>query len=169
MNVFKKLIGKKPDPLTNRANNLVSVSHIGAIEMYIPLLDRFPFLRKVDVKQWDFIVTVAGVFIASTRLNNLNLDLKRENVIMDIVSAKLQEWDRDAVGAFEDCKVLFEREFDRLTTAGHESRFIASDALGVWVVWNVLGRQPQSQEEIKLVRVVGGMTTHNLFDWWTSN
>lgn len=135
--------------------------------MFTPLLDQFPFLGKVDVKHWDFIVTVAGVFIAATRLNNLKLDSNREDVLMDIVATKLQEWDRDSLRAFEDCKSLFEREFDQLTAAGHESRFVGSDALGIWIVWNILGRQPQTQEEIEFVRAVGAMTTHNFFELWT--
>ena len=166
MSAFKKLFIDKPDPLVDRATTLVSVSHIAAVGMFTPLLDRYPFLGKVDVKHWDFIVTVAGVFIAATRLNNLKLDSRREDAVMDVVASKLQEWDRESLRAFEDCKSLFEQEFDRLTAAGHEPRFVASDAVGIWVVWNVLGKQPESQEEIQLVRSIDAMATHNFFDWW---
>lgn len=159
--------GSKPDPLTDNAANIVSAAHLGAVGMFNPLLDRFTLLGTVHVQQWDFIVTVAGVFIATTRLRNLKVNSKREAALMEIVVASLQDWNPDAVRVFEDCKALFELEFDRLTARGHDTRFVASDALGIWVIWNILGKQPQNQEEIELVRAVGALTTHNLFDWWT--
>jgi hypothetical protein len=75
-------------------------------------------------------------------------------------------WDRDAIRAFDDCKQLFDREYDRLNAIGHDSQFLASDALGSWIVWNALGKQPITMEEITLVRGVGAITTHAFFNWW---
>jgi hypothetical protein len=154
------------DPLLESAKTLVDAAHVNAVTMFTPLLDQFSDLQKIDVEHWDFILTVAGVFAASTRLHNLCLGGVREEGLMQIVAENLDRWNPDGIRAFEDCKQLFESEYDRLIEAGHEQSFVASDAVGMWIVWNVLGRQPQTEEECKLVRTVGSMVIHNFFRWW---
>ena len=166
MGIFSGLFRPKEDPLRKQAATLVPAAKINATSMFVPLLDEFPFLREADVEHWDFILTVAGVFMGASRLNNLRLGDAREESLMKIVADSLVEWNSDGIRGFEDCKRLFETEYDRLTAAGHEPRFIASDALGKWIVWNVLGRAPASQDECMLVRTTGAMVTHAFFDWW---
>ncbi len=168
MSFVRKLFGRTnyPDPLLERAESLVQGARINAEGMYNPLLERFPFLRHVDIDHWNFILTVASVFMAATRLNNLRLSDDREDKLMEVVTTRLDKWKPDGSHGFEDCKVMFETEFDRLTRAGHESRFVASDAVGVWIVLNLLGRPPQTDSECTLVRAVGGMVTIAFFDWW---
>ncbi len=156
----------QPDSLLERAENLVQAAQINAVGMFTPLSEHFPILRQVDIEHFDFILTVASVFMAATRLNNLRLGDVREERLMEIVTEQLDQWKPDGIRAFEDCKKLFEIEFDRLTKAGHEPRFVASDAVGKWIVWNVLGRPPSTDEECMLVRTAGGMVTHAFFDWW---
>jgi hypothetical protein len=135
--------------------------------MFVSLLKKFSFLREVDVKQWDFTLTIAGVFIAVTRLRELRLREKRQRKLMRKVGAKLIQWDStNGRRAFEDCASFYERAFNELTSLGDDPRLVRSDALGSWIVWNVLRRPPQSQEEHQLVRIVGGMVTHTFFNWW---
>jgi hypothetical protein len=163
---LRTVFGQKPDPLLDRAANLVQAAQVNAVVMFTPLLDRFPILREVDTEHWDFILAVAGVFMAATRLNNLRLEDAREEKLMAVVAERLSEWKPDGIRAFEDCKGLFEKEFDRLNAAGHDPRFVASDAVGKWIVWNVLGRPPATDEECMLVRSAGALVTHAFFDWW---
>jgi hypothetical protein len=160
------VFGQKRDPLPERAGNLVGAAQANAVGMFQPLLERFPILREVDVKHSDFILTVAGVFIAASRLNSLRLGDGLEEKLMELVAEGLNQWNPDGIGGFEDCKSLFESEFDRLTAAEHDPRFVAADALGIWIAWNVLGRSPQTNEESMLVRATGTMITHTFFDWW---
>lgn len=169
MNFIKKLFGPKQDTLIERAEKTVSAANIFAVSSFVPTLDRFPILSKVDPKQWDFIVSVAGIFIAASRLNDLRLDSKREEIVMDIMAKKLNEWDPDGIKAFEDCKHLFEMEYDRLAVSleyQQDKRFLSADALGIWIVWNLFKRQAQSDEEVNLVRVIGTSVTSAFFDWW---
>ncbi|MFH1581598.1 MAG: hypothetical protein ABIC39_05935 [Pseudomonadota bacterium] len=166
MGIFSGLFKPKEDPLQKQAATLVPAAKINATTMFVPVLDKFPFLREVDVEHWDFVLTVAGVFMAASHLNNLRVGDAREESLMEIVAESLVEWNSDGIRGFKDCKHLFESEYDRLTAAGHEPRFIASDALGKWIVWNVLGRAPKSQDECMLVRTTGTMVTHAFFDWW---
>ena len=167
MKSFRELLGQKEDPLLRQADTLVQVAEKYATGTFPPLLNKFSFLREVDKNRWDFILTIAGVFIAVTRLGNLRLDENRERQLMGKVGLKLTQWNPTSGRlVFEDCASFFERTFDALTSAGDEPPFVASDALGLWVVWNVLGRRPQSEEERGLVRTVGGMITHTFSNWW---
>ncbi len=166
MGILGNLFKPKEDPLVKQAATLVTASGINATSIFVPLLDKFPFLREADVKHCDFILTVAGVFMAASRLNSLRLGDAREESLMEIVAKSLAEWDPDGIRGFDDCKGLFESEYDRLSAAGHEPRFIASDAVGKWIVWNVLGRAPETEDECMLVRATGTMVTHAFFDWW---
>jgi hypothetical protein len=154
-------------PVAEASGTLVQTAETYAIGTFTPLLKKFSFLREVDNGHWDFILTIAGVFIAVTRLGNLGLGENRQRKLMGKVGVKLIQWNpTNGRRYFEDCASFFERTFDALTSAGGEPRYVASDALGSWVVWNVLGRPPDSEEERKLVRTVGGMITHTFSNWW---
>jgi hypothetical protein len=165
MKSFRELFGLGEDPLLRQADTLVQAAETYAIGTFTPLLKKFSFLREVDKKHWDFILTIAGVFIAVTRLGNLGLGENRQRKLMGKVGVKLTQWNpTNGRSYFEDCASFYERAFDALTRAGGE--FVASDALGSWVVWNVLGRPPHSEEERSLVRTVGGMISHTFSNWW---
>jgi len=166
MGILNRLFKAKQDPLQKQAENLVSAARVNATNMFVPLLDKFPFLREADVEQFDFIVTVAGVFMASSILNCLKMDDAREERLMEIVAESLVKWNPDGIRAFEDCKELYETEYDNLAATGHDPQFLSSDAVGKWIVWNVLGRAFQAQDECMLVRTTGALVTHAFFDWW---
>jgi hypothetical protein len=166
MSLISKLLGKSEDPLDRQAGSLVSAAQVHATASYIPTLQRFPIVGTVPAEQWDFFVTVAGVFVAATRLNSLRLPEAREHRLMDRVGTDLNEWSSDGIRAFEDCKALFEQEFDRLTGLRHDPQFTTADALGLWIVWNLLRRRPTTDENIGLVRGIGALTTHAFFAWW---
>lgn len=154
------------DRLEEQAAKLVPAASLHAVGMYEPLLERSPLTGEIAPDDWDFFATVAGVFIAATRLNNLRVTEEREARLLEIVARDLGDWNPNGLQAFEDCKSLFEKEYDRLSAAGHDPQFTAADALGIWLVWNLLGRQPQTDDEVMLVRSAGALITHAFFNWW---
>jgi len=134
--------------------------------MFVPMLDQHPLLKKVNPARWDFVLTIAGVFMAPTRLQSLQLRDDRKQELMDVVARGLDQWSpKDGTRGFEDCKAMFERNFDALTSIQHEPRFIASDAIGMWIVRNLLQRPPEGQEEQKLARAAGASVVHTFFSW----
>jgi len=170
MDMLRRLLGKKHDPLMERADTLVQMANVNAVGAFTPMLGEFPLLRETDTENWDFILTVAGVFMAATRLRNLRVGEAREQKLMNVVYERFTGWDaKNGIRAFEDCKSFFASNFDTLTKRGHEPQFVASDAIGLWIVWNVLGRAPQSEKEGSLVRTVGVLVTHAFFNWWDEN
>jgi hypothetical protein len=158
--------------LRGKAERLVPSASVYAVSLFIPMLDQFPLLRKVDPKNWDFFVTIAGVFVGVTHLHNLKeqTEVRQEDFmdILEIVSCGLDNWNPDSgFRGFADCKAMFELSVDALTNAQREPRFIASDAVGWWAVHNLLGRMPESQEERKLVRHLGAAIAHTFSSWWS--
>jgi hypothetical protein len=166
MKSFRELLGLG-DPLLKQADTLVQVAEMNAITAFKPLLKKFSFLREVDEERWAFILTIAGVFIAVNQLANLGLGENRQRKLMGRVGAKLIQWDpTNGRRGFEDCASFYERTYNALTSEGGDPRFFASDPLGYWIVWNVLCRRPESEEEFRLVRAVGGMTHYTFSNWW---
>ena len=155
------------EPLIKQAETLVPAANANAISAFIPLLDKYPTLQRVDTKHWDFALTIAGVFIAVTRLSNLKLGEHREEELLMKVSAGLDQWDAaNGIRGFEHCKSVYETNFDALTNSGHERRFITSDAIGLWIVAQLFsGPQGVTEKEKELIRVVGAMVTHTFFNW----
>jgi hypothetical protein len=135
----------------------------------VPLLTQYPLLRAVSLEQWNFVITIAGVFIAVLRLRSLHIGDNRQIAVMNVVERSLERWyPNNGIRGFEDCKNMFEQNFDMLEKLGHEPPFIAHDSLGWWIVWNILGRSPGTDDERSLARVVGGSAVHEFFSWWSS-
>jgi hypothetical protein len=86
VNLLRGLFRGKDDALRGNAERLVPSANVFALSLFIPMLDQFPVLGKVEPKQWDFILTIAGVFMAATRLQNLKIGDVRQEELMDIVA-----------------------------------------------------------------------------------
>lgn len=165
MGLFSRMFGRG-DAQVEKARGLVQIAHIQAFTMFPPLSEQFPILHRVDLEHWDFVVTIAGVFVATSRVEKMLMTEAQKRRVFGAIENGLHQYAPDALRAFEDCKMLFEREFDRLAANGQEPRFIGADALGLWIIWNVLKQQPQNAEEENLIRVVGSMVIHGLFNFW---
>jgi hypothetical protein len=156
------------DPLVERAETLVRAAKRNATTAFVPMPERFPALKRASFQQWVFLVTIAGVFIAATRLVNLRLEKSREQALLQKVTEGLTQWDAaNAIRGYEDCHSFFDRTADGLEKSGHDQRFVASDAIGAWIVWNLFGGPPGDSEENRgLIRAIGASVTHSFFRWW---
>jgi hypothetical protein len=162
----------KPDPLLRKAEGLVDAANVLGVSSYTQFADELQIIYKIDTEQWDWVFTIAGVFMAATRLSNIDLESSRQEKILEVVAQKLTAWKPDGFAGFEDCKAFFERTYDRLAITDEyrrDPRFLSSDAIGAWMVWNLLGHSPESEDERKLNRLVGISVTHTFFDWLKLN
>ena len=159
------------DPLLLRAEALVPTARASAKPARESALAKFEFLRQFigkpeDEAWWEIVFTIAAVYIAAARLNNLGVGEAREALLMGAVTERLLEMNANALTAFDDCKAFFGRNFDALTERGHEERFIASDSIGLWVAWNMMDRAPETEQEASFMRGLGVAITHGFFGWW---
>ena len=137
----------RSDPLLADAERLLPAAKLYAISLRESLGVKFPSSRLVALEQWQWVFTIASVFLAASRLANLKVDTRLEGAIMEIVCKDLSEWKPDGLTGFDDCNGLFESEYDRLAALDWEVKFLATDALGIWIVWNLFGHGPKSDEE----------------------
>jgi len=160
------------DPLEQDAASLVGEANTLAISTFLEFIDEFPFIPQDErgQKYWDFIVTIAAVFLALTRLRTLNLDEKRRLKLEKKVAESLvQRYPRSARPAFENCKSYFDKTYYDLLDAGYEAQLVAADTIGGWVVWGILRHPAETEQEHKLVRWVGTMIAQSFFNWWEND
>ena len=159
----------KRDPLESDADLLVDAVNNLAISTFPKFSDEFAFIPHDERGRdyWDFVVTIAGVFIALIGLRTLNLNKKRRLKLEKKVAACLVRlYPAIARPAFEKCKSFFDETYYDLSDAGYEPQLIASDTIGGWVVWAILGHPAETEQEVKLARRVGIMIVHSFFNWW---
>lgn len=170
MNIFSRFSQPvKPDPLLRTAEELVDAANVLGVSSYTQFATEQQIIYKIGTEQWDWVSTIAGVFVAATRLNTLDLESSRKEKILEIVTLKLAAWKPDGLGGFDDCKAFFERTYDGLAIMDEyrcDPRFLSSDSIGAWMAWNLLGHAPESEDEKRLIRLVGAFVTHTFFDWW---
>ena len=155
--------------LIERAKRLPISAKIFAISFNTKVIDDFPLVRTVKSDRWDFIITVAGIFVATSQLNHEPLDDDVKNVIREAASHAAAQWNPKAVEAIEDCTQFVNRTYDRLQSSREysgETQFLFSDSLGFWVVSNLLDQGPESDAEGQLVRSLGATLVHTFMNWW---
>jgi hypothetical protein len=170
MGLFTRGKQSEKDTLLAQAENLVNAAQIQATAAYTSAGKRFDLIYSIPTDRWDSVLTVAGVFIAVTRANQIGLSEARLESLMEIVTHRLGAWRPEGIATFEDCKAFFDRTFAALERAPiyqHQPEFIGSDALGAWIVWNLVEHAPESEQERGLVRALGSLITHSFFNWWS--
>jgi hypothetical protein len=169
MGLFSSLFSPKPERLLDSADRLVQAATMLGISSYSQFAKELPVIYKIDSEHWDWVFTIAGVFIAASRLNDVGVEASRQEQVLEVVAKKLSAWKPDGMAGFEDCKAFFERTYDGLAELDEykrDPRFLAADSIGAWMAWNLLKRPASTGEERKLVRLVGTTVTHTFFAWW---
>lgn len=134
MSFLSKLFGAPKDPLLDNALKVVPAAHMMARTMYLPMIDKDPRLRSVDVKLWDFFMGLAGVFVALRALEKSGLDASRQLKLRSVILKSLREWRPSADRGLEDCRRFVEAEWQKLANGGHALGNLLAVAVGIWVV-----------------------------------
>ena len=164
--------GPRAGALEKRAQTLISYASASALGLHQSLGERFPVVDKLNILDWDLFVTVASVFVASTQLNQEPLPHECIDSLLAVVTHNAATWKPDSIAAFEDCKAFYENALDSMDAEGALSseaqRFQSADAIGAWIVANLLGRLPGSKKEVALIRPLGTLVVHNFSSWWAA-
>ncbi|MFQ5705725.1 MAG: hypothetical protein ACE5HT_17135 [Gemmatimonadales bacterium] len=132
-------MGPTEDYLDCQAKTLVSAAQVYSVGSYTQFAEQYPIIYNVSTDDWDFFLTVGGVFIAASALNQMHLSDPVEERVMESVARELHDWDANGISAFEDCKQLFESTYDTLASLDeyrHDQRFLGADAVGLWIASN---------------------------------
>ncbi len=115
-----------------------------------------------DVENWNFFVTVAGVFAALYTLGKKVSDRIFETVGITVFE-NLADWNPQGSGAFADCQQFVENSLN--SARDEQIELTAADAIGMWLLCNLYGRFP-SPEESAAARPLGGFLLDTFAEWW---
>ena len=157
------------DKLIENGKRLPSAARIEAVGSYMQFLDKYPIIASIKPDHWDFILTIAGIFVAVSQLNHENIPEQDKDAILDTVTNAGIEIYPDSREACEDCRNFFDRTYDGLAKEKEykdNPKFLFSDSLGSWVVWNLFGHASSNEDERNLIRILGGFLAHSFISWW---
>ena len=157
------------DKLIENSKKLPSSAKILAVSSYTQFLDKYSVIEKIKPEHWNFILTIAGTFVAVSQLNHENIPEKDKNIILDTVTNAAIEIYPDFIETCEDCRNFVNRTYDRLAKEKeykNNKKFLFSDSLGSWVVWNLFGHAPLNKNEESLIRSLGIFFVHSFISWW---
>ena len=142
----------------------MSAANILAVSTFVPLIDKYPFLKQCAPKDWDFFATAAAIHVAIASLIR-SVSSERFKLLYLAVVPEIHNWNQQSEDAILDCQRFIKRTLDA-QPAGAGS-VLPSDALGMWIIWNLLLRAP-TYEEAQASRSIGRALAAPLRDWWDS-
>jgi hypothetical protein len=152
------------DPLEDQARRLVDATNILAISTFVPAIDQYPFLKQCNPKDWDFFATVASIQVGIANLIHC-VPEERFKLLYPIIAAALHKWNPQGEDAVQDCQAFIRQSLDPKSIATGDIQPI--DALGMWVIWNLLRRAP-SRDEAQASRAIGRALAAPIEDWWNA-
>ena len=146
------------DPLRGRAESLVTTATTLAQSLFGRLAVYYTDLFQVNEEDWNFLVTAAGLYVASLRLYN-EIPADRFAGLYEIVEVRLRPGVREAMA---NCGEFVTRR------AGAESDQLTFDTvLGYWVLFNALPHRPD-KDQAELAFFIGHSVTDAFVSWWQS-
>jgi len=155
--------------LIEGAEKLPGAAKILAVGSYTQFLGKYPIIEKIKPEHWEFVLAIAGIFVAVSQLNHENIPEQNKDAILDTVTTAAIEIYPDSIEACEDCRNFVDRTYDGLfkdKECKDNPKFLFSDSLGSWVVWNLFGYVPSNEDERNLIRILGGFLVDSFISWW---
>jgi hypothetical protein len=154
-----------------KAELLLPTIRLTAIYSHSTLCEKIPLLEHVQLKDWEFFYSIASTFIATIGMERAKLDNDLKSKLSKNYGTALLETFSEWAIAFKDCSEFFWKNVEILQSS-NDSRYIQSpeltisDTIGFWLTINIMGHWPESEEEGKLVTLVGGLICSEFIDWW---
>jgi len=150
--------------LNVRAEALVSVSKINAVSMLTVLRKERSVLDNVFSDHWDLIVTIAGVYAAIAGIHSKQHTKQELTTVFETINVKLCELDPNAENISMGLHFMLEGVQKSRTASENDSdNYYYKSDLGYWIVEQVLGHRPQSEQRHALANRVGSMVMDAMY------
>ena len=144
------------DPLQGRAESLVGTASTLAKSLFSRLAVYYTDLFQVSEEDWNFLVTVAGLYVASLRLYD-EISGDRFADLYEIVGKDLSPGVPQAMANCGD--------FVTQRAGAESDQFTFETVLGYWVLWNALPYRPD-KNQAELAFFIGHSVTDAFASWW---
>ncbi len=142
--------------LAERTRIMVRATRIGPIGLFVPLSERFSALAGSKPEEWDFFLAVGAVCAALIEHNFRDSSSETNELVRRTAAEELVEWRTVALEALEDCEGFVVRSMEALLQVGDSTaREALSKAIGMWIAWNVLKREPSEEADVALAAAAG--------------
>jgi hypothetical protein len=150
--------------LNVRAEALVADSKINAVSMLTELRLEPSVLDNVNSDHWDLMVTIAGVYAAIAGIHSMQHTKQELTTTFETINVKLRELDPNAENTYRDLHFMLEGVQKRRMASENDSdhHYFKSD-LGYWIIEEVLGHRPQSEQRRALAYRVGSMVMDAMY------
>jgi hypothetical protein len=135
------------------ASNLVSAAAVFAANSRAAFVEHYPDLENIPVKDWEFLLTVAGAGAALIAMAE-HFPVERQRELTQDVVRQLQDWDESSFVEL--------RDFLNSVTGTAKSRDDMPDVIGAWVLRSVgeVDHDPLAEH------VIGLMLMRTFAGWW---
>ena len=123
-----------------------------------------PQLRTAArIEHWDFFVTALLIWTAYSRIG-LDVEESKRATVESIVMRGVEDWNRQGTPAMEDL-TQFVLKMSQDETDIDRKRSLTPLLGGMWVVWNLMEKQP-SESEAGLVSAIGELFVAKFGAFW---
>jgi hypothetical protein len=143
---------EEPDDARN-ALNLVSAAGVFATNCRSAFVDHYPDLAKMQLKDWEYLMTVAGTGTALLAMAE-HFSVERQRELTETIVGSLQQWNETS---FDEL-----RDFLNSVTSAAKSKVEVADAIGAWVLHSVSEVAPDPLA----AHVIGLMLMKTFAGWW---
>jgi hypothetical protein len=157
MPFWDRWFSKPEDPLVKVARGTFGAMQIIAVSSYAPLQEARA-VPESDSEQWEFFATIAAVHaVSSVYLTRFGQERYRH--FAGKMFDEVARWKPDGGAALADCAVFTNKNIETQGASAH------AQALGFWLIWNLLGQTPELAQS-QNASMVGGLFFANAVSWW---
>jgi hypothetical protein len=145
---------EEQDDGVRNANSLVSAAGVFATNCRSAFVDHYPDLSKIQLKDWEYLMTVAGTGTALLAMAE-HFSEERQRELTESIVGSLQQWNERS---FDEL-----RDFLNSVTSAAKSNVEIADGIGAWVLQSVREVAPDPLA----AHVIGLMLMKTFAGWWT--
>ena len=113
----------------------------------------------------ELIFICAYVYFALEALHILNITDELKASLILIITENLKEKGPRALEILNDCTTYVRSYFSNLDPS-EENLHSIGDAIGLWVIGNLMGKNPEGYEVMQAARHIGMPITVTMRSWW---
>jgi hypothetical protein len=148
------------DQFKKSSRGLVPTARNAARGLNTAICAKFPEAAKIDLKAWDQYLTVGFVWVALSGLLTKEIPKSAIEEIKTVIGDSLTRAFPEGVKALNHCTLFMNQ------TTGSDKNIQVDDALGYWIVWNLLGRDDFAEDEDKIARILGSIAVKEFASFW---
>ncbi len=165
MGMFSRLFGPRIK-YDDKVEKLVPSANILAISSFTKFLNGHNELKKVDPKEWDFFVTVAGISVGLMGLADKVTNESEYNRLTKILSTKILQWDKRGELALTDLMARIVKYRDKMMSLPpDEFTKMWASLISAWCLVNLKLEVPRNKPSNLMIEL-GMLLTVSFHDWW---